>query len=212
MDEGGIRHCGKLWPGKFYHRRPRANAKFGARSENSRRLSRSNEDGAGSGTFMTTINGIVALVLAASMASAAAETVYKYQRPDGKVIYSDSPVQGAKLIGQFELVPTPVQAETGRGERPQRPAATDERAERRTAALDSADARIKAADQALRDALERQQQAFEPLPGERLGNAGGTTSRLTEAYFARQRAATAAVEAARAELDQAYRMRNEVRE
>jgi hypothetical protein len=161
---------------------------------------------------MTAIKGIVALVLAAGAGLAAAETVYKYQRPDGKVIYSDSPVQGAKLIGQFELVPAPVQTETGRGERPQDPAATGEGAERRAAALDAADARIKAADQALRDALERQQEAFEPLPGERLGNAGGGTSRLTEAYFARQRAATAAVDAARAELDQAYRMRNEVRE
>jgi hypothetical protein len=146
------------------------------------------------------------------MASAAAETVYKYQRPHGKVIYSDSPVQGAKLIGQFELVPAPVQTETGRGERPQRPTATDKGAERRTAALDAADARIKAADQALRDVLERQQQAFEPLPGERLGNAGGSTSRLTEAYFARQRSAAAGVDAARANLDEAYRLRNEVRE
>jgi len=158
---------------------------------------------------MTTINGIVALVLAAGAGLAAAETVYKYERPDGKVIYSDSPVKGAKLIGQFELVPTPSSPAVQRGAPP--PGA-DSAADRRTMALDSADARIKAADQALRDALERQQQAFEPLPGERLGNAGGTTSRLTEAYFARQQAATAAVDAARAELDQAYRMRNEVRE
>ena len=79
-------------------------------------------------------------------------------------------------------------------------------------AVDAADARVKAADQALKDALERQQQAVEPLPGERLGNAGGTTSRLTPAYFARQRAAASEVDAARAELDRAYRLRNEVRE
>jgi len=160
---------------------------------------------------MTTIKGIVALALATGMAAAAAETVYKYQRPDGKVIYSDSPVQGAKLIGQFELVPAPVSTEPGRGEPPRRPAATGEGADR-AAALDAADSRIKAADQALKDALERQQQSFEPLPGERLGNVGGGTSRLTEAYFARQRAAAAAVDAARAELDEAYRMRNQVRE
>jgi hypothetical protein len=121
-------------------------------------------------------------------------------------------VQGAKLIGQFELVPSPPSAESARGEPPRRPAATGESADRRGAALDAAAARIKAADQALKDALERQQQAFEPLPGERLGNVGGGTSRLTEEYFARQRAAAAAVEAARAELDEAYRMRNEVRE
>jgi hypothetical protein len=159
---------------------------------------------------MTTIKGIVALALATGLTTAAAETVYKYERPDGKVIYSDSPVQGAKLIGQFELVPAPVSAHPDRGE--PRPVPADESAERRAAALDAADARIKAADQALKDALERQQQAFEPLPGERLGNVGGGTSRLTEEYFARQRAAAAAVDAARAELDAAYRVRNEVRE
>ncbi|HUL92542.1 MAG TPA: DUF4124 domain-containing protein [Burkholderiales bacterium] len=161
---------------------------------------------------MTTIKGIVALALATGLASAAAETVYKYQRPDGKVIYSDSPVQGAKLIGRFELVPAPAETEAGRGEAPPRPAAAGAGSDRRGLALEAADARIKAADQALKDALERQQQAFEPLPGERLGNVGGSTSRLTEAYFARQRAAAAAVDAARAELDEAYRQRNEVRE
>lgn len=161
---------------------------------------------------MTMIKGIVALALATGMASAAAETVYKYQRPDGKVIYSDSPLQGAKLIGQFELVPAPVSAQPGRGQSTRRPAASGGSAERKAAALDAADTQIKASDQALKDALERQQDAFEPLPGERLGNAGGRSSRLTEGYFARQRAAAAAVDAARAELDEAYRMRNEARE
>lgn len=161
---------------------------------------------------MTAIKGIVALALAAAMASAAAETVYKYERPDGKVIYSDSPVQGAKLIGQFELVPAPVSTEPRRGEPARRPAATGGTAERKALALDAADARIKAADQALKETLERQQQAVEPLPGERLGNAGGRSSRLTPAYFARQQAAVAAVDAARAGLDEAYRLRNEARE
>jgi uncharacterized protein DUF4124 len=160
---------------------------------------------------MTTIKGLVALALASAMASAAAETVYKYQRPDGKVIYSDSPVQGAKLIGQFELVPAPVQTQPERGEPPRQPAAASQGADSRGAALDAADARVKAADLALKDAQERQQQSVEPLPGERLGNVGGR-SRLTPEYFARQRAAAAEVEAARLELDQAYRARNEVRE
>jgi len=160
---------------------------------------------------MTTIKGLVALALATGVVSAAAETVYKYQRPDGTVVYSDSPVQGAKLIGQFELVPAPVSTQPGRGEPPRRPAATSGGTDR-AQALDAADARVKAADQALKDALERQQQAFEPLPGERLGNVGGGTSRLAEAYFARQQAAAAAVDAARAELDEAYRARNQARE
>jgi|SRR5882672_3789171 len=159
---------------------------------------------------MTTIKGIVALAVATGMASAAAETVYKYERPDGKVIYSDSPVQGAKLIGQFELVPAPVSPQPAGGEPPRRPAATGGGANR-AAALDAADARIKAADQALKDAQERQQQGVEPLAGERLGIAGGH-SRLTADYFARQRGNAADVDAARANLDEAYRLRNEARE
>ena len=159
---------------------------------------------------MTPIKGILALLLASGAALASAETVYKYERPDGKVIYSDSPVQGAKLIGQFELVPAPAASQSARGEPPRPPAATEDAADRRALALDEADARVKAADQALKDAVERQQQAVEPLPGERLGNVGGR-SRLTPEYFARQRAAAAEVEAARAALDEAYRQRNEAR-
>lgn len=161
---------------------------------------------------MTTIKGIVALALAIASTSAAAETVYKYERPDGKVVYSDSPVPGAKLIGQFELVPAPAPAQSRRGEPPPRPAATGDATDRRALALDAADARIKAADQALKDTQERQRQALEPLPGERLGNVGGGTSRLTEEYFARQRSVAAEVEAARIELEEAYRARNEARE
>jgi hypothetical protein len=156
---------------------------------------------------MTLIKGIVALLLAAWAALAAADTIYKYERPDGKVIYSDSPVEGAKLIGRFDLVPAPASAEPPRRAAPQAPPPAD-----RGDARDEADARVKAADLALTQALERQQDAAEPLPGERLGNVGGATSRLTPDYFARQRAAAAAVDAARAELDAAYRARNEVRD
>jgi hypothetical protein len=159
--------------------------------------------------FMTAIKGIVALVLGTCMAVAAADTVYKYERPDGKVVYSDAPVQGAKLIGQFELVPVPASAESSRGEPPRRPA--DATPDRRGLALDAADAQIKAAEQALKDAQERQQQGVEPLPGERLGLAGGH-SRLGPAYFARQRDNAADVDSARAALDEAYRLRNDARE
>lgn len=160
---------------------------------------------------MTAIKGIVAFFLATLAPLVAADTVYKYQRPDGKVIYSDSPVKGAKLIGQFELVPVP-SAAPARGEPPRPSAATDDGADSRARALEAADARIRAADQALRDAQERQQQAVEPRPGERQGNVGGGTSRLSPEYFSRQRAAEEEVDAARSELDEAYRARNQARE
>jgi hypothetical protein len=161
---------------------------------------------------MTTIKGIVALALALSAALACAETVYKYQRPDGTIVYSGTPIRGARLIGKFDLVPAPPPQGGARGDRSQQSKdLASKRAEQRARALDAADAEIKAADQALKDALERQQRAIEPLPGERLANVGGHT-RLGPAYFERQRAVAAEVDAARARLDRAYRLRNELRE
>ncbi len=161
---------------------------------------------------MTTIKGIVALAFALAPMPAAADTVYKYQRPDGKVLYSDVPLRGAKLIGRFELVPVPPQG-GARGDRPQQSEdLAGERAEQRVQALDAADAEIKAADQALKDAGERQQAGVEPLPGERLGNVGARGSRLSPQYFERQQALAAEVAAARARLDEAYRQRNQLRE
>ncbi|TMH51752.1 MAG: DUF4124 domain-containing protein [Betaproteobacteria bacterium] len=160
---------------------------------------------------MTPIKGLVALVLALAPAFAAAETVYKYQRPDGSTVYSDVPLRGAKLIGRFQLVPAPPpKAEPAR---PGRGAITDpnEIARQRVQDLDAADAAIKAAEQSLNEALERQQAGVEPQPGERLGNVGGR-SRLAPNYFERQRALAAEVDAARARLDEAYRMRNQFRE
>jgi hypothetical protein len=165
---------------------------------------------------MTPIKGLVALVLALAPAFAAADTVYKYQRPDGTVVYSDVPLRGAKLIGRFVLIPVPPppKAEPAR---PGRGAITDpnEIARQRVQDLDAADAAIKAADQSLKEALERQQAGVEPQPGERLGIVGGHSvgrSRLTPDYFERQRAMAVEVDAARARLEEAYRQRNEVRE
>jgi hypothetical protein len=78
-------------------------------------------------------------------------------------------------------------------------------------ALEAATAEIKAAEQALREAQDRQQQAVEPLPGERARNVDGR-SRLSPEYFERQRVRSAEVEAARARLDEAWRVRNRLRE
>ena len=159
---------------------------------------------------MTTIKGIVAVLLAVSPILAAAETVYKYQRPDGTLVYSDSPVRNAKLIGRLDLPPAPPAAALGEGDSPRRSASRPDE-ELRTLALDEAYSQIEAAGRALKKAEERQRQAVEPLAGERLGNAGGH-SRLGPEYFARQRAIAAEVDAARADLDEAYRLRNDLRE
>ncbi len=161
---------------------------------------------------MTPIKGLVALILALAPAVAAAESVYKYQRPDGSTLYSDVPLRGAKLIGRFELVPVP--PAKARPASPGRGGAKDpgELARQRVQDLEAADAAIKEAEQSLTEALERQQAGVEPLPGERLGNVDSRTSRLGPQYFERQRALAAEVAEARARLDRPYRMRNELRE
>ena len=73
---------------------------------------------------MTPIKGLVAFVLALAPAVAAAESVYKYQRHDGSIVYSDVPLRGARLIGRFELVPVPAPARAVHA-MPGRGAATD---------------------------------------------------------------------------------------
>jgi hypothetical protein len=61
---------------------------------------------------------------------------------------------------------------------------------------------IQEAEKALQEAEAAMQAGKEPLPGERLGIAGGGT-RLSEAYFERQKALQASVEAARKRLEEA---------
>lgn len=160
--------------------------------------------------FMTAIKGIVALALALAPLASAADTVYKYQRPDGRVVYSDTPVRGARLIGRYLLVPQPPARGKGSGS-PGRSTDPDGQARLRSQSLEAADAGIKAAESSLKEAQERQQAGVEPLPGERVGNAL-SGSRLRPEYFARQKEIAKAVESAQARLDEAYRLRNELRD
>lgn len=155
---------------------------------------------------MTAIKGILALLLAGASALAAADTIYKYER-DGRTVYSDSPVKGAKLVERIDLPAPPPAVQAPRGE----PRGASELAETRAAELDAADAQIREAARVLKEAEARQQQGTEPLPGERLGKVGGG-SRLAPSYFNRQQDNAADVDAARANLDEAYRLRNQVRE
>ena len=156
---------------------------------------------------MTAIKGILALLLAGASAMAAADTIYKYER-DGRMVYSDSPVKGAKLLERIDLPAPPPAVQAPRAE-PR--GGMSELAETRAAELNAADEQIKEAARVLKEAEARQQQGIEPLPGERLGKVGGG-SRLAPGYFNRQQDNAADVDAARANLDEAYRLRNQVRE
>jgi Domain of unknown function (DUF4124) len=158
---------------------------------------------------------ILACVTLTFAAAASAQNIYRYVFPDGRVVYSDSPVPGAKLQGTVTPAPPPMSPPPGAAERPGSPsgaskdqgsAAPDDRVAR----LAAADREVQDATRALEDAKARVAAGQEPLPGERTGTAGGM-SRLNEDYWARQQSLKDAVAAAQANLDRAIAARNAVR-
>jgi len=116
--------------------------------------------------------------------------------PDGHVIYGTTPVPGAKKVEEIR----PKTENTGvTVVKPGDQEALQQSQARREQA-DQREALVRDAEKALRDAEAAQADGKEPLPGERIGTAGGF-SRLTEAYEERQQQLEAAVVAARKRLD-----------
>ncbi|MDB5905707.1 MAG: hypothetical protein JWM26_4585 [Betaproteobacteria bacterium] len=122
--------------------------------------------------------------------AAAAQTLYKSTMPDGKVTYGEKPVPGAKKVDTIEPPPAktgvvPIRPEEKRAQPQSAPQQPD---------------LVQA-----RDNLQKAQAAAEagkePLPGERIGTAGGN-SRLTDAYFERQKSLALAVDSARKRVQQ----------
>ena len=138
-----------------------------------------------------------AAILAALMWAAPswADKVFKSIMPDGRIIYSEKPVPGAKKVE--EIIPqtgnTGVQITT-----PQERQQLQEFEAKRKRDADR-QSQIAEAEKALQEDEAALAAGKEPLPGERVGTAGGGT-RLSEAYFERQKALQAAVEAARKHL------------
>ena len=146
----------------------------------------------------------VAVVLCLGLAATAdAQTVKKYITPDGKTVYSDSPIPGAREVGEIKAPPPPnpvtrsQSQETVRKEA-QEGKALDKRLEERAAQRD----RVAAAEAKLEEAKRNLTEGVEPLAGERKGTASGQ-QRFTDAYWDRQKANKAAVENAQKALDDA---------
>ena len=144
-----------------------------------------------------TILKSLAFAALAAASAAQAQVVYKSTMPDGKVIYTEKPVPGATRVDTIEPPP----AKTGMSSlTPEEKARADEFAKKRAAAatkgndLDDARRQLKQAEAA-------RESGKEPLPGERIGTAGGG-SRLTDAYQQRQKTLDDAVETAKKRLDQ----------
>jgi len=134
---------------------------------------------------------------------AQAQALKKYITPDGKTVYSDTPVPGAKEVGEVKPPPKVAPADRSQAEAAaQRDAkdaqALDKRLEQRSAQQN----RVAAAEAKLEEAKRTLAEGKEPLPGERKGTAGGA-SRLTDEYWQRQKANQQAVENAQRALDAA---------
>lgn len=147
---------------------------------------------------------------------AAAQQVYKHVLPDGRVIYTDQPQQGAGAKSKtIDVPPPPSEADKRKAQqRAQEDARkrqeVDNRLNARRKRLDNAERELEAARKSLADAEANLERGREPLPGERTGNVG-PTSRLNEGYWARQTENERAVESARKGFEDAQRARNEAR-
>ena len=141
----------------------------------------------------------LALMLLLTGPGVAAQTTYKSTMPDGKVVYGEKPMPGAKRVETMAAPPaktgttivTPAEKSTV-DQRIGKPSATEGAAQRQ---LDEARLQLQQAEAAFAGGKE-------PLPGERIGTAGGS-SRLTDDYFKRQKRLEQAVESARKSLEQA---------
>jgi hypothetical protein len=133
---------------------------------------------------------IAALALAGTIARA--QPIYKSTMPDGKVIYGQKPSPGAQRVD--EIAPPPAQTGTATvtvQEKQRVEQQTKVRTQSAGAQNELEDARRQ-----LELAESGREAGREPLPGERIGIAGGG-SRLTDAYHQRQKGLDAALAAAR---------------
>ena len=165
-------------------------------------------------------------------AAAAAETVYKYRQPDGKMIYSNRLIPGAELVETFEYrFPKAVAPDPKAKKRADE---VDQRIQKHLLALDRAWTEVQDATRALTAAEEKLRAGVEPQPGDRAGVTGdtippvvggagpsaspaiggsmsGRRGRASPEYVARIQALEGAVREARARLDTALRNYNALR-
>ena len=150
-------------------------------------------------------------LLAVTAAHAFAQMAYKSTMPDGRVIYGDKPEPGARKVEQISVAAPRTSPDAPAGEsrgeeggsRDQaRTKQQEEAARARSAEREQRQQRVREAEKALKLAEDAKRSGEEPLPGERIGTAGGG-SRLTEQYFERQKQLDQRVEDAQRELNEA---------
>jgi hypothetical protein len=138
------------------------------------------------------------LAAALLLQPAVAQTLYKSIMPDGSVVYGDKPAPDAVKVEESR----PDIKRGGIGGATPREQETLKEMEKARAQREAGQEKVRAAEQALRDAEAARAAGKEPLASERIGTAGGA-SRITDAYYERQKKLDEAVEKARRELDAA---------
>jgi hypothetical protein len=138
------------------------------------------------------------LLAALLLQPAAAQVLYKSTLPDGRIVYSDKPAPDAVKVEETR----PDISKRGIGGTSPREQEALKEMERSRQQREAGGDKVRAAEEALRNAEAARAAGKEPLAGERSGTAGGA-SRLGESYFDRQRKLEEAVEKARRELDAA---------
>ena len=142
------------------------------------------------------------LLLLITAAGLSAQPVFKSTMPDGKVVYGEKPAPGAAKVETLEPAP----AKTGViGLTPEEKALAEQLGKQRAAGATAAAASQRNVEEARRQfqqAEAARDAGKEPLPGERIGLAGGG-SRLTDAYAERQKNLEEAVRVARKRLEEA---------
>ena len=158
--------------------------------------------------MMRSVLAAFALAVMAGSPPAGAQTIYKYVRPDGSVVYTDQTVPGARLDDELAPPPPPSPADV-EARRAQRDALLRAAAQR-TSSLDQAWAEVKEWTPKLAAAKAQLEAGREPRPGERLGTFQDK-SRMSDTYWARQKANEEAVWEAEARLKQAQAAINAAR-
>ncbi len=159
---------------------------------------------------------VVAMALAFGVtqgALAAQTSVYEWRDASGVISFSQSaPPAGVKdfTIRKIDTQDfTPAQWLEIKAQLASDDAAPQADASQIRQRIASADAGVNRALDSLAQAERALKSGREPLPGERLHNAGGG-SRLLASYFERQRQLEEAVQQAREQLTEAYRLRDAI--
>lgn len=126
-----------------------------------------------------------------------AETIYRQVMPDGRIVYADRLLPGARIDHTIK-VDRPIKGNVWAvesGTKPVSPLRGESTPVKRVAVpptssrkmtVDEAYAEVIRAEMLLEDAKRQQEEGVEPLPGERTGTVSGK-SRLNEAYHERQK-------------------------